>query len=70
MLERQVTSAVLWEDTIRRMIADGVDTFVEIGAGKTLCGFMRRIDKEKTAVNVEDMASLSAALVKLGVQDK
>lgn len=67
MLERQVTSAVLWEDTIRRMIADGVDTFIEVGAGKTLCGFMKRIDKEKTAVNVEDMASLSVALEKLGV---
>lgn len=67
MLERQVTSAVLWEDTIRRMIADGVDTFIEVGAGKTLCGFMKRIDKEKTAVNVEDMASLQATLEKLGV---
>lgn len=67
MLERQVTSAVLWEDTIRRMIADGVDTFIEVGAGKTLCGFMKRIDKEKTAINVEDMASLAAALEKLGV---
>lgn len=68
MLTRQVTSAVLWEDTIRRMIADGVDTFVEVGAGKTLCGFMRRIDKDKLAVNVEDMASLEAACEKLGVK--
>lgn len=68
MLIRQVTSAVLWEDTIRRMIADGVDTFVEVGAGKTLCGFMRRIDKDKLAVNVEDMASLEAACEKLGVK--
>lgn len=68
MLTRQVTSAVLWEDTIRRMITDGVDTFVEVGAGKTLCGFMRRIDKDKLAVNVEDMASLEAACEKLGVK--
>lgn len=62
MLVRQVSSSVRWEDSIRRMISDGVDTFVEVGPGKALCGFMKKIDKEKTILNVEDMASLNAAL--------
>lgn len=42
LLERQVQSPVFWEDTIRRMEADGVDTVVEIGPGKTLCGFFKK----------------------------
>ena len=41
----RVYSSVLWEQSIRAMIADGVDIFVEIGPGKTLSGFMRKIDK-------------------------
>ena len=61
-LVKQVSSSVRWEDTIRRMIADGVDTFVEVGPGKTLCGFVKKIDKELKTYNVEDMASLNAAL--------
>ena len=40
------------------MIADGVDTFIEIGPGKALSGFVKRIDKTKTILNIEDMASL------------
>ncbi|MCD8391174.1 MAG: ACP S-malonyltransferase [Firmicutes bacterium] len=62
LLVRQVSSSVRWEDSVRRMIADGVDTFVEIGPGKTLCGFLRRIDKSLTCCNVEDMASLEKTL--------
>ena len=42
LLERQVQSSVYWEDTIRRMEADGVDTVVEIGPGKALCGFFKK----------------------------
>ena len=45
LLKEQVYSSVLWEQSIRAMIADGVDIFVEIGPGKTLSGFMRKIDK-------------------------
>ena len=44
------------------MIEQGVDTFVEIGPGKVLSGFMKRIDKNVTALNVEDRASLEEAL--------
>ena len=45
LLKEQVYSSVLWEQSVRAMIADGVDIFVEIGPGKTLSGFMRKIDK-------------------------
>ena len=42
LLERQVQSSVYWEDTIRRMEAEGVDTVVEVGPGKALCGFFKK----------------------------
>lgn len=52
LLRDQVASSVLWQQTIEKMIADGVDTFVEIGPGKTLAGFMKRINKEVKVMNV------------------
>ena len=65
LLEKQVSSSVLWEDSIRKMIADGVDTFIEIGPGKALTGFMKKINKEVRVFNVEDMASLENTLSNL-----
>ena len=62
LLIRQVSSSVLWEKSIRRMLSDGVDTFIEVGPGKALSGFMRKISKEVTVLNVEDMKSLEATL--------
>lgn len=44
-LVKQVSSSVRWEQSIRTMIAEGIDIFVEIGPGKTLSGFMKKIDK-------------------------
>ncbi|MDI3478285.1 MAG: [acyl-carrier-protein] S-malonyltransferase [Thermoanaerobacterium sp.] len=67
MLVRQVSSPVLWEQSIRRMIEDEVDTFIEIGPGKTLTGFMKRIDKGKKALNFEDMGTLVKLLSSLEV---
>ena len=64
-LVRQVTGSVKWDQSIRELIAQGVETFVEVGPGKVLCGLMRQIDRTKTAVNVEDEASLEKALSKL-----
>ncbi|MBU3158932.1 ACP S-malonyltransferase [Clostridium frigoris] len=61
-LKLQVMSSVLWETIIRRMIKDGVDTFVEIGPGKVLSGFVKKIDRNLTIVNIEDMASLNKAV--------
>lgn len=66
LLKKQVSSSVLWEDSIRKMIADGVDTFIEIGPGKALSGFMKKIDKTMRVFNVEDMASLNNTLENLG----
>ena len=65
MLMKQVASSVKWQQTIERMIADGVDTFIEIGPGKTLAGFMRKIDKTKKVYNLEkleDLDRITAAL--------
>ena len=42
LLEKQVQSPVYWEETVRRMEADGIDTVVEIGPGKVLCGFLKK----------------------------
>lgn len=67
LLEKQVASSVRWEQGIRNMIADGVDVFVEIGPGKTLSGFLRKIDKEKTVYNIErfeDVDAVAEAIMK------
>jgi [acyl-carrier-protein] S-malonyltransferase len=57
-LINQVTGAVRWVSCIQTLIAQGVETFVEVGPGKVLCGLMRQIDRSKTCLNVEDEASL------------
>ncbi len=67
ILVRQVSSSVLFEESLRRMMADGVDTFIEIGPGKALSGFVKRIDKTKTILNIEDMASLNKTKATLGI---
>ncbi len=58
LLEKQVSFSVRWEQSIRRMIADGVDTFIEIGPGKTLTGFMKKIDRNVKALNIEKMEDI------------
>lgn len=58
LLIRQVSSSVRWEQSIREMISNGVDTFVEIGPGKTLCGFMKRIDRGVKAINIDKYEDL------------
>ena len=62
LLKKQVSNSVKWEESVRKMIADGVDTFVEVGPGKTLSGFIKKIDKEIAVYNVEDIASLDKTL--------
>lgn len=61
-LKLQVMSSVLWETIIKRMIKDGVDTFVEIGPGKVLSGFVKKIDRKLTIINIEDIVSLNKAV--------
>ena len=53
---------VLWETSVRNMVADGVDTFVEVGPGKVLTGFTKKIAKGLSALNIEDPASLEKVL--------
>ena len=65
LLYRQVMSSVLWEQTIRRMISDGVKHFVELGPGRTLSGFVKKIDRSLNVYNVEDLASLKKATIAL-----
>ena len=65
MLEKQVMSSVYFEDSIRYMIANGVDTIIEIGPGKVLSGFVRKIDRKIKTYQVEDHASLEKTLAGL-----
>ena len=64
-LIRQVSSPVRWEDVVRRLIAEGVTTFVELGPGKVLSGLIRQIDRTVTLSNVEDESSLDKTLTAL-----
>ena len=57
-LIEQVSSSVLWEDSIRRMIDMGVDTFIEVGPGRTLSAFVKKIDKNLYVHNVENIDTL------------
>jgi len=65
LLIKQVSSPVLWEDSIKKMIDEGVETFVEVGPGKALSGFIKRVSRKVTILNVEDMASLEKTLTEL-----
>ena len=58
LLEKQVSASVRWQQTVERMIADGVTTFIEIGPGKTLSGFMRKINRDVQVLNVEKVEDL------------
>lgn len=64
-LVRQVTGSVKWEQCMRLLIAQNVETFIEVGPEKVLCGLMRQIDRSKTCLNVGDDASLTKALEQL-----
>jgi [acyl-carrier-protein] S-malonyltransferase len=64
-LIRQVTGSVKWDQSMRLLMASGVQTFVEVGPGKVLCGLMRQIDRTRRCANVGDEASLQKALVQL-----
>lgn len=61
-LVEQVKSPVKWEQSIRKLIEFGVDTFIEIGPSKTLSSFVKKISKEVNIYNVEDLASLDKTL--------
>ena len=59
-LVRQVSAPVRWEDVVRRLIADGATTFVEVGPGSVLAGLIKKIDRAVTVFSIEDEAGLAA----------
>ena len=61
-LKKQVMYPILWTKCIIKMIQDGVDIFIEIGPGKVLSGFLKKIDKNLKICNVEDIQSLNRTL--------
>lgn len=58
LLEQQVSSSVRWQQSVEMMIADGVDTFIEIGPGKTLSGFVKKINRNVKVLNIEKMEDM------------
>lgn len=68
LLVRQVTGSVLWEPSMRRLLADGFTRFIELGPGTTLSGFLKRIDKSAQVLNVADVPSLEATARALAAQ--
>lgn len=69
-LTLQVSTAVRWEESVRAMVLAGHERFIEIGPGRVLSGLIRRIHKESVVQNVEDQASLDAALQTLEKGDE
>ncbi len=65
LLAKQVSSSVRWEQSIRAMLEQGVDTFVEIGPGKTLTGFLRKIDRNAKAYNVSVLEDVDKVVSEL-----
>ena len=61
LLTRQVSSSVRWQQSVEAMIGDGVDTFIEIGPGKTLADFMRKISRDVKTLNVEKLEDIGKA---------
>lgn len=68
LLERQVSSSVRWQQSVEAMIADGVDTFIEIGPGKTLAGFMKKINRGVTTLNIETLEDVDKVVNALQAQ--
>jgi [acyl-carrier-protein] S-malonyltransferase len=66
-LMRQVSRPVRWEESVRRLLAAGVTTCVEVGPGKVLGGLIKQIDREARTLNVEDMESLKTTLAALNL---
>ena len=65
LLKQQVSSSVRWQQCVEAMIEDGVDTFVEVGPGTTLTGFLKKINRKVTAYHVEtpeDLEKIAASL--------
>lgn len=62
LLVRQVSSTVRWRESMERMLADGVDTFIEIGPGKTLAGFLKKMNRDVKVVSIGTVKEMEAFL--------
>ncbi len=67
-LTKQVMNPVKWEQSVRKLIDLGVDTFIELGPGKTLCAFVKKISKDVAVYNVEDLKSLEKTCKGIGLE--
>jgi len=66
LMEAQVSSSVRFNETIQLMLKEGVTDFVEIGPGKTLSGFVKKVDRKKNLYQVEDVAGIQSVVEQLG----
>jgi [acyl-carrier-protein] S-malonyltransferase len=64
-LVRQVSMPVRWEESVRSLIDEGVNTFVEVGPGRVLTGLLRQIERSVAALNIEDDKSLATTVEKI-----
>ena len=65
LLSRQVAASVCWQQSVENMLSQGVDTFLEIGPGKTLTGFLKKIDRNAVGLHIEKPEDLEEILRKL-----
>ena len=65
LLEKQVSSSVRWQQSVETMIADGVDTFIEVGPGRTLAGFMKKINRDVKVFNIEKLEDVEKVVEQL-----
>ncbi|SJU32697.1 Malonyl CoA-acyl carrier protein transacylase [Clostridioides difficile] len=65
LLKKHIRSSVLFDKTIEDMIKNGVNTFIEVGPGKVLSGFVKKINRSVKVLNIEDMESLNKLLLTL-----
>lgn len=66
LLKTQISSPVLWMQSIESMIQDGIDTFVEIGPGRTLAGFLKKINRDVTVYNISTWEEMETVAEKIG----
>lgn len=67
LLMTQVSHSVCWQQSMENMIQEGVDTFIEIGPGKTLSGFARKISKDITCLNIDKLEDLEKVLTSVAI---
>ena len=58
LLARQISSPVRWRESMEELIREGVDTFIEIGPGKTISGFLKKIDRNAVVYSIQTVEDL------------